>query len=276
MESRIELLKDIIKGYDSLAIAFSGGVDSAMLLITAHEILADKVLALTAKSPIYTKKELYDAQKFCAKYGINHSIISFELNELGGVRENGPARCYHCKKSIFHKLMEVAASKGFMCLAEGTNADDMMDYRPGLLALEELGIKSPLREAGLNKDEIRHELKKKGIDIWSKPDLSCLATRIPTGNPVTLEKLMAVETAEEALKELGFRRIRVRHHGEVGRIESDLDEIKDFFKPEMREKAAGVVMDAGFRYVAVDLLGYRRGSMNEENERGGSQWKNTI
>ncbi|MGI6752367.1 MAG: ATP-dependent sacrificial sulfur transferase LarE [Anaerovoracaceae bacterium] len=264
MELKNKRLKDVLEGYGSLAVAFSGGADSTLLLMTARQVLGDRLLAITADSPLFSRRELSEAVGFCRDYNIRHKVIPFKLNEIEGIVENGPGRCYYCKRSLFKEFLSVCEREGFYHLAEGTNCDDLKDSRPGLLALEELSIKSPLRYAGFSKNEVRRALREKGITTWQKSESACLATRIPTGEEVTEEKLKAVELAENALRDIGFDPIRVRHHGSVARIESNPSQGYLFFEKDMAERVYGLIGELGFRYVTLDLLGYRKGSVNED------------
>lgn len=254
-------LKDLLRGFGGVAVAFSGGVDSTFLLKAAREALGDRVLAVTAQSVFFPRRELDEANDFCARERIRHEICVCDELNVPGVRENPRNRCYLCKRALFGKMIALAASRGFGCVAEGSNMDDMGDYRPGLQAVAELGVKSPLRGAGLYKAEIRALSKELGLPTWDKPSFACLASRFAYGEPLTEEKLRMVERAEQLLLDLGLTQMRVRVHGGVARIEA----LPEQFALVMhnRERLAAEFKNLGFGYVALDLQGYRTGSMNE-------------
>ena len=274
---KLEKLKEILQQQGRFAVAFSGGVDSTFLLAFAHETLgAENVVALSLRAPVNPPDEMHDAAEFCEKRGIRHIIIDDpDLLETEAFSKNPPDRCYHCKLNIFTKLLEAAqaaaesaaagsgAEGEAFVLADGSNLDDMSDYRPGAKALTELGILSPLRDAQLTKAEIRGELKRRGLAIYSKPACACLASRIPYGEPVTAEKVHMVYEAETALRRLGFTQVRVRHHGDLGRVEVLPDERRLLYSDEMMDRIAGILKDAGFRYATLELSGYEMGSLNK-------------
>jgi uncharacterized protein len=258
-----ENLKAYLSSFHRLAIAFSAGVDSCFLLKEAQDVLGDNVLAITAHIHSFPRRELKEAESFCKTNHIRHIVLKLDEFEVPGFAENPKDRCYLCKKALFSKMLETAKKEGFSVLAEGSNMDDESDYRPGHKAIAELKIESPLRKANLYKDEIRRLSNKLALPTWDKPALACLSTRIATGEPITKEKLFMIERAEEVLKNHGFRQFRVRLHGEdLARIEVSQREIDRFGLKEVREKLVTELKRIGFRYVSVDLEGYRTGSMN--------------
>lgn len=256
-------LRAYIRGLGSLAVAFSAGVDSTFLLKVAHEELGDRCLAVTGRSPAFPAGEREEAGEFCRAEGIRQ--VFFDTNELGHeiYASNPKDRCYHCKKIIFSKIKAIAAENGITHVAEGSNVDDLGDYRPGLLAIDELKILSPLREAGLTKAEIRSLSKEMGLPTWDKPSAACLASRIPYGERITAEKLAMAGGGEALLHEMGFRQCRVRVHGQVARIEVPAEEITRLAAPEVRDVLVPAFRKLGFLYVTCDLQGYRMGSLNE-------------
>ena len=263
LHEKLRKLKEYLSELGSVAVAFSSGVDSTFLLRTAHEVLGDDVIALTARSCSFPGRELKEAEEFCKSEGIRHIIIESEELAIDGFRQNPRNRCYLCKKELFSKMTQAAEKEGIKFVAEGSNLDDNGDYRPGLKAIAELGIKSPLREAGLTKDDIRALSKEMGLKTWDKPSFACLASRFVYGETITEEKLAMVDKAEQLLLDLGFRQVRVRIHGDIARIEILPAEFSKLMEDAVRDKVNSTLKNLGFSYVAMDLEGYRSGSMNE-------------
>lgn len=247
----------------SLAVAYSGGVDSTFLLKVVHDVLQDRVIAVTARSSIHPQREFKEAAEFARSAGIKHIIIQSEELEIEGFTDNPPHRCYLCKYELFSKIKEVAGKHGIKHIAEGSNIDDLGDYRPGMKAIKELGIISPLKDAGLGKDVIRKLSKQMRLPTWDKQSFACLASRFPYGEKITQEKLAMVDRAEQCLLSFGFKQVRVRHHGDTARIEVAEAERPKFFDLELMDNVYKQFREIGFAYTALDLQGYRTGSMNE-------------
>lgn len=245
-------------------VAFSGGVDSTFLLSVAGEVLGDRVLAVTVSAPFIPSWEVSEARQFTSRLGIEHLVIETGDEGLEEIRDNPPDRCYICKKSIFTRIIDIAADKDFKCVIEASNVNDSDDYRPGLKALRELDVMSPLMEAEFTKKDIRAASKEMGLETWRKPALACLATRIPYGEELTPEKLEQISEGERYLMSLGFEACRLRYHSGVARIEVPPEEIERFLESPMRETIVEHLKSLGFLYITVDLEGYRTGSMNEE------------
>ena len=262
-KEKLGLLRADVERRGTLAIAFSGGVDSVFLLKTAVDILGHNVIALTVAADNFPGWEQREAEAFAKALDIRHVIIPWDALTSPDFVENGPDRCYFCKKELLLRMLKTAREHGVPCLADGSNADDDNDYRPGTRAARELGIVSPLREAGLTKREIREQLREAGIAAWDKPSFACLASRFPYGMTITREGLRRVEMAENFFLGMGFRNIRVRHHGDLARIELDASERERFFVEDLWNKVDTELCRIGYRYSALDLRGYRTGSMNE-------------
>lgn len=262
VQEKREKLKRIIGSCDSLAVAFSGGVDSALLLAVAHEVLGERVIAVTATSAAFPAREEAEAKAFCEARGIRQIQIVVDPLEVEDFRKNTAERCYHCKRMIFSEIVRAAKESGAKHVAEGSNLDDRSDFRPGMRAVEELGVISPLMEAGLYKEEIRHLAEEMGLPCFDKPAYACLATRIAAGEEITKEKLGMIERAEAFLIGQGFPAERVRMHGDLARIELLPDDFGRIFAGDLREMICEELERIGFRHVTLDLRGYRRGSTN--------------
>lgn len=263
IQEKYQALERELRSLGSVAVAFSGGVDSTFLLRVAHDVLGDGVLAVTASSCSFPERELRAAQEFCAQNGIRHIVTRSEELELEGFRQNPKNRCYLCKHELFEKIWAIAREHGLSAVAEGSNMDDNGDYRPGLIAVAELNVSSPLRTAGLNKDEIRQLSRELGLSTWDKPSFACLSSRFVYGETISEEKLRMIDRAEQLLLDCGFRQVRVRMHGVLARIEVSPEEIARLAQPELRSRVYASFKKLGFTYVTLDLGGYRTGSMNE-------------
>lgn len=266
-EEKYTKLLEILQGMGRIVVAFSGGVDSTFLTYAAKEAVGANALAVTSRSGVVPERDLREGAAFCEQQGIAHAYLDFDELAVPGFAENPPDRCYICKKTLFTKLLEVAKDKRAV-LCEGSNMDDLGDYRPGLRALKELAVRSPLQEAGLTKAEIRLLSQKFGLPTWSKPASACLASRFAYGERITATKMAAVDQAEQLLYDLGFTQFRVRVHGEekkglLARIEVLPEDLAKALQPECRQEIITKFKGLGFAYVTLDLLGYRTGSMNE-------------
>ncbi len=264
LQDKYERLKKIIEEMGSLVIGFSGGVDSTLLLKVAHDILKDKVIAVIGKSETYPEDEFKEAIKLAEFIGVRYKIVTTEETDNLKFAENPPDRCYYCKTELFSKLKEIAKAEGIKWIADGTNADDVKDFRPGLKAVKENNIRSPLLEVGLTKNEIRELSRLLGLPTWDKPSFACLSSRFPYGMSIDREKLKKIDKAESFLRKLGLKVFRVRLINEnTVRIETGKEEFKKFFDDDFRAKVISELKNLGFIYITLDLEGYRTGSMNE-------------
>jgi pyridinium-3,5-biscarboxylic acid mononucleotide sulfurtransferase len=260
IRGKLARLQKLLASYGSAAVAYSGGVDSSLLALLAKEALDENHLAVTAASQTYTAGELKQAKAIARKFGINLLVLKTDEINDPKFSSNPTDRCYHCKKHLFDAIRSVAAQKGIKYILDGSNADDASDFRPGRRAAEERGIKSPLLEAGLTKNEIRKIAKSKGLPNWDHPANACLASRIPYGVRIDAATLKQIEKAERSLAELGLKTYRVRHHGQVARIEADPGEFDKIIRN--RTKLASAIKMAGYKFAALDLTGYQTGCFN--------------
>lgn len=262
-ESKEKRLRRLLRDLGSIAIAFSGGVDSTYLLKVASDELGERALGVTAVSSTYPLRERRKSERLAELMGARQIFIESEETEIEQFRENPPDRCYYCKTELFLKVAEAAHREGIEHLADGSNLDDLRDHRPGMAALKEQKVLSPLRECGFTKSDIRERSKILGLPTWDQPAFACLSSRFPYGIPITVEALIKIEIAENALYNLGFRVIRVRHHSDIARIEVGSEEVHRLLDDDVRKQVLDAVKKAGYTYVTVDLEGYRTGSMNE-------------
>jgi uncharacterized protein len=263
LHTKFDILKNNLKNLGGAALAYSGGVDSTFLLKAAFDVLGDRLVAVTARSSTYPEREFKEATKYIESLGAKHVVIISEELEIEGFSKNPTNRCYYCKKELFSKVKSIAEEHGVNYVLDGSNADDVGDFRPGMTAARELSVVSPLKEAGLTKQDIRALSKELGLPTWNKPAFACLSSRFPYGNEITVPKLSMVERAEQFLLDLGFKQLRVRHHGDIARIEVNTSERSMFFDLDIMDKIGNEFTQIGFKYVTLDLLGYRTGSMNE-------------
>ncbi len=262
IEQKWDHLKALLQDMQRAVLAYSGGVDSSLLLRAAAEVMGPRLIAVTAVSETYPASELSSAKEFVRSLGVTHTILPTEELSSEEFVRNAPDRCYHCKKELFAKLRRIAGTEGITAVIEGSNTDDLKDYRPGRRAVQEFSVRSPLVEAGLSKAEIRELAHRLNLPMWDKPSLACLSSRIPYGTRVTSEILRTIQTAEDRLRVLGFRQARVRHHGATARIEIDRSEFGRLLNEEISGEIIAAFKGLGYTYVCLDLEGYRTGSMN--------------
>lgn len=263
LEIKLNRLKDILYNMNTVLVAYSGGVDSTFLLKVATDVLGEKALAVTASSETYPSEELDEAKKYAIQFGSNHKIIETSELENEDFSNNPPERCYYCKSELFNKLKDIASKSYIPFIIDGANADDTSDYRPGLKAGKELGVRSPLREAGLTKEEIRTLSKQLNLPTWDKPAFACLSSRFPYGDKITIAKLKQVHKAESLLRSKGFRTLRVRHHENIARIEVLPSDMLKLCEDSLRQEIIANFKTLGYAYITIDLAGFRSGSMNE-------------
>jgi len=263
LQGKHKKLKRILVSYGSLLVAFSGGVDSSLLLKVAHDVLGDKVSAVIATSETYPKEECSSAVKFAKKLGVRYRVIDTEEFKDERFVSNTPERCYYCKNELFSKLVDIAKKEGIKYIADGSNVSDMSDFRPGTNASKEYGIRSPLREARFTKEDIRKLSRQLKLPTWNKPALACLASRVPYGTRITKDILDKIEKGERFIRNLGLKQIRVRHHGSLVRIEVEKADLISLVEGGIADKIEKKFKKLGYNYVTIDLSGYRTGSMNE-------------
>ena len=263
IEKKLKLLKDTIKSMESVVVSFSGGVDSTLVAKVSYDVLGAKALAITARSETYPSYEYEEAKKIAKEIGISHITIDTSELNIKGFAENPPNRCYFCKSNLFGKLKGIAKEKGYKNVVDGANLDDINEYRPGSDAAKELNVRSPLKESGLRKSDIRDMLKYLNISNWDKPSYACMSSRFPYGESISEEKLTIVAAAENYLRSLGLRQFRVRHHNTIARIEVLPEDIPVLLQSARRKELVSKFKEIGYKYVTIDMEGYRSGSMNE-------------
>jgi uncharacterized protein len=264
LSGKVADLLERLRALPSVLVAFSGGVDSSLLAVMAQLALGDRALAVTIVSPLLPQLDFETSRQIAEQYGLRHTRIEFDPLQCPELLSNPPNRCYHCKTAIFQALWRKAADCGVKYVLDGENADDAMDYRPGRQAAIEQKIISPLAEAGFSKQDIRAVSNLLAIPIAGRPASACLASRVPYGTPLAIDMLSRIDRAETLLRAMGFAQVRVRAHGEAARIELPAADIQQAARPEVRDAIVRAIQDTGFRYAALDLLGYRMGSLNEE------------
>ena len=262
-DEKAERLREIVRSLESCLVALSGGVDSTLLAKVCHDELGDRAEAVTARAEIHPEFELNNAKRMAELIGIELDVIRAEPFQIEGFAQNPPDRCYHCKRDLFGRLGQLAHQSGLRYVVDGANADDNQDFRPGHRAAHELGVRSPLAEAGMTKADVRLLSKQLGLPTWDRPSYACLASRFPYGHRITPEGLRMVDRAESALRDRGFTQSRVRHHDRIARIEVAPEELSRLVEPRCRKEIVASVKAAGFKYVTLDLEGYRSGSMDE-------------
>ena len=268
IEQKWDRLKTLLRDMKSAVLAYSGGVDSSLLLRATAEVMGPRLIAVTAVSETYPPGELEAAKEFARTLGVTHRILRTQELASEEFARNSPERCYFCKKELYGKLKKIAETEGISCILDGSNTDDLDDYRPGRKAAEEFSVRSPLVETGLSKSDVRELARFLNLPAWDKPSLACLSSRIPYGTRITPDIIETVKTAEDHLRVLGLRQVRVRHHGDIARIEIERDSFGQLLSNEAVEKVTAALKGLGYTYVCLDLEGYRTGSMNAVlNER---------
>ena len=270
-DEKWDRLRSLLREMKLAVLAYSGGVDSSVLLRAASEVLGPNLIAVTAISETYPPAELEPAKRFAVSLGVRHRILATEELTRDEFSRNAPDRCYHCKQELFGKLRQIADAEGIAYILDGTNIDDHRDHRPGRKAAGEFSVRSPLAEAGLTKQEVRALARRMDLPMWDKPSLACLSSRIPYGTPITLELLKNIQAAEDAIHALGIRQVRVRHHGDTARIEVEQDDLARLAAGDVRQQIVDVFKELGYVYICLDLEGYRTGSLNavlEKKEAG--------
>ena len=259
-QCKLDRLREIVRSFGSVLVAYSGGVDSALVMAVAHQELGERALACIGTSPSYPRREMRDAVKLAEMLGVPFRLVETQEHLDARYAANPGNRCYFCKSQLHDQLGAIADAEGWAAVADGNNASDVGDDRPGMTAARERGVRSPLLEAGVTKDEVRAMAKELNLPVWDKPAMACLSSRVPHGTAITAELLRQIESAEDVLASLGFRQFRVRHHGEVARVELPAEDMSKAI--ELREQIVGGIRRAGYRFVSLDLGGFRSGSLN--------------
>ena len=271
IDEKWDRLRSLLREMKLAVLAYSGGVDSSVLLRAASEVLGPNLIAVTAISETYPPAELEPAKRFAVSLGVRHRILATEELTRDEFSRNAPDRCYHCKQELFGKLRQIADAEGIAYILDGTNIDDLRDHRPGRKAAGEFSVRSPLAEADLTKQEVRDLARRMDMPMWDKPSLACLSSRIPYGTPITRDLLKNIQAAEDAIRGLGIRQVRVRHHGDTARIEVELDDLVRLAAGDVRQRIVDAFKELGYVYICLDLEGYRTGSLNavlEKKEAG--------